>query len=134
MKKFIPILIFFILVLTATFYLSKGSINEFKDFLVEENIEYKEVSININSTFDKRLLGEKPHHLQITSDVFLHIYKYPSNAIAQKAKENFIRKTEMLDMTGHNLYVADEMFIILDYDGKMNDVSRSIGLKIEELE
>ncbi|WP_417900186.1 hypothetical protein ABN702_08040 [Bacillus haimaensis] len=134
MKKFVPILLLIILVLTATFFFSKGNINRFKDFLVEEKIEFKEVSINPNSTFDNRLLGKSPHHLQITSDVFLHIYKYPSNALAQKAKVNFIRETAMLDLTGHNFIVAEEMFIILEYDGELNEASRTIGGKIEEFQ
>ncbi|MFE7064953.1 hypothetical protein ACFVAD_22745 [Sutcliffiella sp. NPDC057660] len=134
MKKFIPILLIIFSILFVTLYFSKGNIDRFKDFLAEENIEFKEVSINENSTFDTRILGKRPHHLQITSDDFLHIYKYPSNALAQLARDNFIKKTEMFDMTAHNLYIAEDMFIIYEYDGVLSDIEKFLDEKIEEYE
>ncbi|MGM0835117.1 MAG: hypothetical protein ACQEV7_03100 [Bacillota bacterium] len=134
MKKVIFFFLVIISLLIVTFFFSKGDIDSFKDFLYEENIELREVSINENSTFDSRLLGKRPHHLQITSGVFLHIYKYPSNALAKIAKYSFIRKTESFDMTAHNLYVVEEMFIIFAYDGVLSDVEIFLDEKIEEYE
>lgn len=131
MKKVIFFFLVIISVLIVAYY-SKGDIDSFKDFLYEENIEFKEVSINENLTFHSRLLGKRPHHLQITSGGFLHIYKYPSNALAQLARDSFIKKTEMFDMTAHNLYIAEDMFIIFEYEGELSDVEKILGKKIEE--
>lgn len=133
MKKVIFFFLVIISLLIVT-YFSKGDIDRFKDFLYEENIEFKEVSINENSTFDTRVLGKRPHHLQITSDDFLHIYKYPSNALAQLARDNFIKKTEMFDMTAHNLYIAEDMFIIFEYDVVLSDIEKFLDEKIEKYE
>lgn len=133
MKKVFFFFLVIISLLIVT-YFSKGDIDSFKDFLYEENIEFKEVTTNENSTFDIRLLGKRPHHLQITRGVFLHIYKYPSNAFAQLARDSFIKKTEMFDMTSHNLYIAEDMFIIFEYDGVLSDIEKFLDEKIEEYE
>lgn len=132
MKKVISFFFAIISLLIVIFFYSKGDIDSIKDFLYDENIEFREVSINEDSIFDSRLMGKRPHHLQITSGVFLHIYKYPSNALAKIAKDSFIRKTEMFDMTAHNLYVAEDMFIIFAFDGVLGDVEKLLELKIEK--
>lgn len=95
MKKTITILLIVLCIFIAVLFY-KGSIEGFKEYLSEESIEFNEVSINHKSIFDKRLLGKEPHHLEITSEDFLHIYKYPSKSLAQKAKELLLRKRNRL--------------------------------------
>lgn len=110
----------------------KGSIERFKEYLSEENIEINEVSINHKSIFDKRLVGIEPHHLEITSEGFLHIYKYPSKKLAQKARDTFIKKTESMDMVAHKLYVAEDMFIIYEHHSAANEFNKYLSEIINE--
>ncbi len=131
MKKIISILLFILCLFTA-FFLYKGSIEGFKEYLSDKSIEFNEVSINHKSTFDKRLLGKEPHHLEITSEDFLHIYKYPSKSLAQMARDTFIKKTESMDMVSHNLYVVEDMFIIYEYHSVVNDFNKSLTEIISE--
>ena len=119
MKKVISILLLFLCIASAYFFY-KGSIEGFKEHLREKSIEFNEVSINHKSTFDKRLLGKEPHHLEITSQDYLHIYKFPSENFAQMARDAFLKNTEAMDMVSHNLYVVEDMFIIYQYDREFN--------------
>ncbi len=131
MKKIISIiLITLCLFMGMVFY--KGSIERFKEYLSEESIEINEVSINHKSIFDKRLVGKEPHHLEITSKGFLHIYKYPSKRLAQKARDTFIKKTESMDMVAHKLYVVEDMFIIYEFHGATNDFNKYLSEVISE--
>ena len=131
MKKIISIILITLCLFSAIFFY-KGSIEAFKEYLGEESIEFNEVSINHKSTFDKRLLGKEPHHLEITSEDFLHIYKYPSKSLAQKARDTFIKKTESMDMVSHNLYVVEDMFIIYEYHSVVNYFNKSLTEIISE--
>lgn len=131
MKKIISILLFILCLFTA-FFLYKGSIEGFKEYLSEKSIEFNKVSINHKSTFDKRLLGKEPHHLEITSEDFLHIYKYSSKNLAQVARDTFIKKTESMNMVSHNLYVVEDMFIIYEYHSVVNDFNKSLTEIISE--
>jgi hypothetical protein len=120
MKKVISMLLVFLCLFFAIL-LYKGSIEGLKEYLREESIEFNEVSINHKSTFDKRLLGMEPHHLEMTSEGFLHIYKYSSKSLAEMARDTFIKKTESADMVSHNLYVVEDMFIIYEFHNEVND-------------
>ncbi|WP_456270926.1 hypothetical protein [Bacillus sp. AK031] len=131
-KKRIISILLVILCVFITILLYKGSIEGVKEFLREENIEFNEVSINHKSIFDKRLLGMEPHHLEITSKDFLHIYKYPSKSLAQMARDAFIKKTESMDMVSHNLYVREDMFIIYEYHSEANDFNKYLSEIISE--
>lgn len=131
MKKAISILLF-LLCLFALFFLYKGSIEGFKEHLSEKSIEFNEVSINHKSIFDKRLLGKEPHHLEITSEDFLHIYKFPSKNLAKNARDTFRKKTESMDMVAHNLYVVEDMFIIYEYHSEVNDFNKNLSNIISE--
>jgi hypothetical protein len=134
MKKIFSILVIIICLFTVFFFINKGDIDGFKENLNEENIKFKEVSINKNSTFDERLLGKKPHHLEFTSEDFFHIYKYPSKSFAQKARNTFTEKTASMDMVAHNLYLVEDMFIIYEYQRNVDDVDRSLSKIITEYE
>ncbi|QUW23074.1 hypothetical protein JSQ81_05760 [Sporosarcina sp. Marseille-Q4063] len=131
MKKFISILLILLCLFIAGFFY-KGSIDGFKGYLSEESIEVNEVSITHKSIFDKRLLGKEPHHLEISSEDFLHIYKYPSKSLAQMAKDTFIKKTESMDMVAHNLYVIEDMFIIYEFHSEVNDFNKYLSEIISE--
>ncbi|WP_394191446.1 hypothetical protein [Paenisporosarcina quisquiliarum] len=131
MKKIISIILI-TLCLFIAFFFYKGSIEGFKEYLSEESIEFNEVSINHKSTLDKRLLGKEPHHLEITSEDFLHIYKYPSKSLAQMARDTFIKKTESMDMVSHNLYVVEDMFIIYEFHREVNDFNKYLSEIISE--
>lgn len=131
MKKIISI-IFITLCLFIGVFFYKGSIERFKEYLSEESIEINEVSINHKSIFDKRLVGKEPHHLEITSEGFLHIYQYPSKSLAQKARDIFINKTESMDMVAHRLYVVEEMFIIYEFPDKPNGFNKYLSEIISE--
>lgn len=131
MKKVISILLIILCLFIAVFFY-KGSIEGFKEYLSEESIEFNEVSINPMSIFDKRLLGKEPHHLEITSENFLHIYKYPSKSLAQMARDTFIKKTESMDMVAHNLYVVEDMFIIYVFHSEVNDFNKYLSEIISE--
>lgn len=131
MKKIISI-IFITLCLFIGVFFYKGSIERFKEYLSEESIEINEVSINHKFIFDKRLVGKEPHHLEMTSEGFLHIYQYPSKSLAQKARDIFINKTESMDMVAHRLYVVEEMFIIYEFPDKPNGFNKYLSEIISE--
>lgn len=131
MKKMISIILITLCLFFGMFFY-KGSIESFKEYLSEESIEINEVSINHKSTFDKRLLGKEPHHLEMTSEGFLHIYKYPSKSLAQKTRDTFINKTESMDMVAHNLYVVEDMFIIYEFHNEANDFNNYLSEIISE--
>lgn len=131
MKKMISIILITLCLFFGMFFY-KGSIESFKEYLSEESIEINEVSINHKSIFDKRLVGMEPHHLEMTSEGFLHIYKYPSKSLAQKARDTFIKKTESMDMTAHNLYVVEDMFIIYEFHSATNDFTKYLSEIISE--
>jgi len=131
MKKIISTILITLCLFSAIFFY-KGSIEAFKEYLGEESIEVNEVSINHKSIFDKRLLGKEPHHLEITSEGFLHIYKYPSKSLAQKARDTFIKKTESMDLVAHKLYVVEDMFIIHEYYSAANEFDKYLSEVISE--
>lgn len=131
MKKMISIILITLCLFFGMFFF-KGSIESFKEYLSEESIEINEVSINHKSIFDKRLVGMEPHHLEMTSEGFLHIYKYPSKSLAQKARDTFINKTESMDMVAHNLYVVEDMFIIYEFHNEANDFNNYLSEIISE--
>ena len=131
MKKIISILLIILCLFIAVFFY-KGSIEGFKEYLRKENIEFNELSINHKSIFDKRLLGKEPHHLEITSENFLHIYKYPSKSLSQITRDTFIKKTESMDMTAHHLYVVEDMFIIYEFHSEVNDFNKYLTEIISE--
>lgn len=131
MKKIISIILIILCLFIGLFFY-KGSIERFKEYLSEESIEINEVSINHKSIFDKRLVGKEPHHLEITSEGFLHIYQYPSKSLAQKARDTFIKKTESMDLVAHKLYVVEEMFIIYEYRSASNEVNKYLSEIISE--
>jgi hypothetical protein len=131
MKKIISIILITLCLFSAIFFY-KGSIEAFKEYLGEESIEFNEVSINHKSIFDKRLFGKEPHHLEITSEDFMHIYKYPSKSLAKMARDTFTKKTESMDMTAHNLYVVEDMFIIYEFHSEVDDVNKYLSEIISE--
>ena len=131
MKKIISIILITLCLFSAIFFY-KGSIEAFKEYLGEESIEFNEVSINHKSIFDKRLFGKEPHHLEITSEDFMHIYKYPSKSLAKMARDTFTKKTESMDMTAHNLYVVEDMFIIYEFHSEVDDFNKYLSEIISE--
>ncbi|WP_394189946.1 hypothetical protein [Paenisporosarcina quisquiliarum] len=131
MKKIISIILIPLCLLIGLFFY-KGSIESFKEYLGEESIEFTEVSINHKSIFDKRLVGKEPHHLEIRNEGFLHIYKYPSKSLAQKARDTFIKKTESMDLVAHKLYVAEDMFIIYEDHSAANEFNKYLSEIISE--
>ena len=131
MKKIISITLITLCLFIGLFFY-KGSIERFKEYLSEESVEINEVSINHKSMFDKRLIGKEPHHLEITSGDFLHIYKYPSKSLAQMARDTFIKKTESMDMVAHKLYVVEDMFIIYEFHNEANDFNKYLSEIISE--
>lgn len=131
MKKIISIILITLCLFIGLFFY-KGSIERFKEYLSEESIEINEVSINHKSIFDKRLVGMEPHHIEITSEGFLHIYKYPNKSLAQKARDTFIKKTESMDMVAHKLYVVEDMFIIYEYYSEASEFDKHLSEVISE--
>jgi hypothetical protein len=81
-----------------------------------------------------RLWGRKPHHLKITNEDFLHIYKFPINNIAKSSKERFLEKTVRKDMVAHNVYVVEDMLIIYEYNREVNNFDKSLVDKITGFE
>lgn len=131
MKKIISIILITLCLFIGLFFY-KGSIERFKEYLSEQSIEINEVSINHKSLFDKRLVGKEPHHLEIKSEGFLHIYKYPSKRLAQKARDTFIKKTASRDMVAHRLYVVEDMFIIYEFHSEANDFTKYLSEVLSE--